>query len=382
MDSSNRPQDKRADLSGLLLGWYDRAARDLPWRVPPDRSRAGERPDPYRVWLSEVMLQQTTVAAVTGYFHRFLARWPTVADLAAAPDAEVMAEWAGLGYYARARNLLKGARAVVASENAAFPDSYGALIALPGIGPYTAAAIAAIAFGRPETVVDGNVERVVARLFAVTEPLPKARTTLRCLAASLTPDERPGDFAQAMMDLGATVCTPRKPACMICPLGPHCQARTLGIAADLPVKTPKPAKPERQGLAYVARRADGALLLETRPERGLLGGTLGFPTTGWTVEPPNPAPPFRADWRQLPGTVRHTFTHFHLTLTVLMAEAPPGANPDRGNFRAPAGAPANALPRSLPTLMRKVHDHAFRNESLEPDVPPPDSPAMTGATDT
>ena len=279
------------------------------------------------------------VAAVTGYFHRFLARWPTVADLAAAPDAEVMAEWAGLGYYARARNLLKGARAVAASESAAFPDRYDDLIALPGIGPYTAAAIAAIAFGRPETVVDGNVERVVARLFAVTEPLPKAGGRLRHLAASLTPDKRPGDFAQAMMDLGATVCTPRKPACMICPLGPHCQARALGIAADLPVKAPKPAKPERQGLAYVARRADGALLLETRPERGLLGGTLGFPTTGWTVAPPDPAPPFRADWRQLPGTVRHTFTHFHLTLIVLTADAPPGANPDRGSFRAPPDAP-------------------------------------------
>ncbi len=378
MDSSNRPHGVGADLSGLLLDWYDRAARDLPWRVPPDRSRAGERPDPYRVWLSEVMLQQTTVAAVTGYYLRFLARWPTVADLAAAPDAEVMAEWAGLGYYARARNLLKGARAVAASESAAFPDRYDDLIALPGIGPYTAAAIAAIAFGRPETVVDGNVERVVARLFAVTEPLPKAGGRLRHLAASLTPDKRPGDFAQAMMDLGATVCTHRKPACMICPLGPVCQARALGIAADLPVKAPKPAKAERQGLAYVARRADGALLLETRAERGLLGGTLGFPTTGWTAAPPDPAPPFRADWRQLPGTVRHTFTHFHLTLIVLTADAPPGANPDRGSFRAPPDAP----PGSLPTLMRKVHDHAFRNESVVPDAPSPDSLAKTGATDT
>ena len=337
--------------AAALLRWYDGAARVLPWRVGPAERAAGLRPDPYRVWLSEVMLQQTTVAAVRDYFHRFTSRWPTVEALAAAPEAEVMAEWAGLGYYARARNLIACARAVAAAGGR-FPEGRAALQALPGIGPYTAAAIAAIAFDAPETVVDGNVERVTTRLFAVTEPLPGAKRRLAALAATLTPARRPGDFAQAMMDLGATVCTPRTPRCAQCPMAGFCRARALGIAAELPAKAPKAAKPVRQGVVYIARRPDGALLVETRPPRGLLGGMPGFPTTDWAEEAPAPAPPFDADWRLLPGEVRHTFTHFHLVLTVAVARPEGPAGPARGDFRA------DFDPAALPTLMRKCWHHA------------------------
>lgn len=346
-------KSREGAIGGALLHWYEGAARVLPWRVGPKASRAGVRPDPYRVWLSEVMLQQTTVAAVTGYFHRFTARWPTVADLAAARDEEVMAEWAGLGYYARARNLLKCARAVTAVHGGAFPAGTDTLLALPGIGPYTAAAVAAIAFGARAVVVDGNVERVVARLYAVEAPLPGARPALVGLAGGLTPHDRPGDHAQAMMDLGATVCTPRNPDCAACPLADLCEGRRLGIAATLPRKAPKAAKPERQGIVYVARRADGALLLERRPDRGLLGGTLGWPGTGWAEGAPRPAPPVAGGWRAA-GQVRHTFTHFHLTLTVLVADVAMGANPECGQFVSGDAFRAG----DLPTLMRKVHARA------------------------
>ena len=336
-----------ADPGTALLAWYDRHARDLPWRVPPG---AGVRPDPYRVWLSEVMLQQTTVAAVTPYFQRFTALWPTVSALARADDAAVMAEWAGLGYYARARNLLKCARVVAREHGGVFPGTADALRALPGIGPYTAAAIAAIAFDRPETVVDGNVERVMARLHAVETPLPAAKPVLTAHAADLTPGRRPGDHAQAVMDLGATICTPRSPACGICPLMPFCRGRAEGIADDLPRKAPKKAKPTRLGLVYVVRRADGAVLLETRAPGGLLGGMLGFPGTGWEDAAPPDAPPLPADWHTLEGEVRHTFTHFHLRLAVRMAEAPLGAQPERGGFVGRH----EFRPAALPTLMRKV----------------------------
>mgnify|MGYP001485617121 FL=1 len=338
-------------MAAALLGWYDRHARVMPWRVGPAERKAGTRPDPYAVWLSEVMLQQTTVAAVAGYFQRFTARWPTIEALAAAEDAEVMGEWAGLGYYARARNLLACARAVAARGG--FPDTAEALRALPGIGPYTSAAIAAIAFDRPETVVDGNVERVMARLHAVETPLPAAKPELTALAARLTPDNRPGDYAQAVMDLGATICTPRRPACALCPWAAPCCARAMGIAAELPRKAPKAEKPLRLGHAYLARRSDGAWLLERRPDRGLLGGMLGWPGSDWSTAP-EPAPPLAADWRALPAEVRHTFTHFHLRLALHVAAVGPDAAPARGQFVAKD----RFRPSDLPTVMRKAYDLA------------------------
>lgn len=341
-----------ADLPATLLEWYDRHARALPWRVPPEESRAGTRPDPYRIWLSEVMLQQTTVAAVMGYFHRFTTRWPTVSDLAAAEDADVMGEWAGLGYYARARNLLKCARAVVADHGGIFPDTRAALLTLPGIGPYTASAIAAIAFGRPETVVDGNVERVMARLHDIHTPLPAAKPELTEAAAALTPQARPGDYAQAVMDLGATICTPRNPACGICPWRTPCMARANGTAPDLPRKLPKKAQPVRLGIAYVARRHDGAYLLERRPDRGLLGGMLGWPGSAWAEDAPEASPPLEADWRILEAEARHTFTHFHLRLQIRYATVPQDTRPETGEFLDPAAF----RPSDLPTAMRKVFD--------------------------
>ncbi len=353
-----------ADLSLILLDWYDRNARDLPWRVPPDLSRNGIRPDPYRVWLSEVMLQQTTVAAVKSYFERFTRLWPNVNELARAEDAAVMAEWAGLGYYARARNLLKCARVVSGDLGGVFPSTAEGLRQLPGIGPYTAAAIAAIAFGARETVVDGNVERVMARLFDEHTPLPKAKPILTTHAASLTPPKRTGDYAQAVMDLGATICTPRSPSCGICPWRDPCLARQRGTAAILPGKEPKKAKPVRFGFAYVGRRGDGAWLLETRPERGLLGGMLGWPGSDWTDEPDHD-PPAEADWRVVGGEARHTFTHFHLRLQILTAELEVSVSPAAGHFIAAR----DFRPSALPTVMRKVFDLAA------PSFPPIEKPA-------
>ncbi len=340
--------------SGDLLDWYDQNARVMPWRTAPADRKAGHLPDPYRVWLSEVMLQQTTVAAVRGYFLRFIELWPTVVDLAKADDAAVMGEWAGLGYYARARNLLKCARAVANEHDGAFPTTHAELLKLPGIGPYTASAIASIAFDRPETVVDGNVERVMSRLFAVQTPLPAAKPVLTDLAAKLTPSERPGDYAQAVMDLGATICTPRNPACGICPWINACQARSSGIAASLPRKTPKKAKPTRVGIVYLGRREDGAWLLETRPSKGLLGGMLGWPGTEWTVEAQAETPPCPADWQDPGGEVRHTFTHFHLILEIRVAVLPRETPQDRGHFVMPS----DFRPSDLPTVMRKAFDLA------------------------
>ena len=269
------------DLPRALLAWYDVHARDMPWRVGPDARKAGVMPDPYRIWMSEIMLQQTTVATVWAYFERFIARWPTVVDLAAATDADVMGEWAGLGYYARARNLLKCARAVVADHGGAFPENHAALLKLPGIGPYTAAAVSSIAFDLPYTVLDGNVERVMSRLYDIHTPLPAAKPELMAKAEALTPSDRPGDYAQAVMDLGATICSPKSPACGICPWRGPCAARVAGTAAELPKKTPKKAKPVRHGTVYLAQREDGAWLLETRPDKGLLGGMLGWPGSEW-----------------------------------------------------------------------------------------------------
>ena len=343
---------REVELSDALLGWYDTHARILPWRVPPMESRIGVLPDPYHIWLSEVMLQQTTVAAVVKYFHAFTTRWPTIHDLAAAKDAEVMGEWAGLGYYARARNLLKCARMVVSDHGGAFPDTRDGLLSLPGIGPYTAAAIAAIAYGHSETVVDGNIERVMARLHDIHTPLPAAKPELTALAATLTPQDRAGDYAQAVMDLGATICTPKSPACGICPWTKACTARTKGTAADLPKRAPKTRKPTRYGIAYIARRGDGAWLLERRPDKGLLGGMLGWPGAEWG-EKPVAQPPLEADWQTLPAEVRHTFTHFHLRLAVQVATIA-DVVPVTGHF-----LPADQFsPADLPTVMRKAYDLA------------------------
>jgi A/G-specific adenine glycosylase len=337
-------------VSAALLGWYDKHARVMPWRVAPEDRKNGRRPDPYRVWMSEIMLQQTTVAAVRSYFLKFTERWPTVTDLAAAKDADVMAEWAGLGYYARARNLLKCARVVVEEFGGSFPASEAELLKLPGVGPYTAAAVASIAFDEPATVVDGNVERVISRLHDIHEELPKSRPLLRAQAEQHTPKDRPGDYAQAIMDLGATICTPRNPVCALCPLQANCVGFEKGTAPELPKKIPKTPKPTRYGYAYIGRRTDGALLLETRPEKGLLGGMLGWPGSEWT-DNPSPAPPIEANWTPCPTEARHTFTHFHLELKVLVADLGADTEPTKGTFVETHLFQVG----DLPTVMRKAY---------------------------
>ncbi len=344
---------RESNLPALLLDWYDRHRRVLPWRAGP-----GERPDPYHVWLSEIMLQQTTVATVGPYFLSFLARWPTVTALAAAPLDDVLHAWQGLGYYARARNLHKCAGVVAETYGGVFPDSEAELLTLPGVGPYTAAAIAAIAFNRPATPVDGNFERVMARLHAVETPLPAAKPELRALAAALTPAERPGDYAQAVMDLGATICVPRQPLCGRCPWQAACAAHAAGIAAELPAKSPKKARPLRRGVAFWAVRRDGAVLLRRRPEDGLLGGMMEVPSTPWreTVWPAEEAlahAPLAADWRPLAGNVAHGFTHFQLELDVLAVE---GIESDAAGVWCPVDDLGS---QALPTLMKKVVRHAL-----------------------
>ena len=339
--------------SDTLLDWYDRHARIMPWRVSPEARRKGVLPNAYKVWLSEIMLQQTTVAAVQSYFDYFVGRWPTVGDLAAAQDGDVMGAWAGLGYYARARNLLKCARIVTQDHGGLFPPDYAQLLKLPGIGPYTAAAISAIAFDHSETVVDGNVERVMARLFDVHTPLPDAKTELTELAARLTPQNRPGDYVQAVMDLGATICKPRNLACGICPWNKYCLGRINGTASELPQKRPKQQKPTRYGIVYYVEREDGAVLLERRPEKGLLGGMLGFPCSAWE-DIPKDTPPLQAEWHTLDNEVRHTFTHFHLCLAIQSAHVHQNAWCEVGSFVPKS----EFVPDNLPTLMRKVFNLA------------------------
>ena len=309
---------KTGDIAPALLSHYEQHARVLPWRTMPGEAP----PDPYRVWLSEIMLQQTTVAAVAPYFERFIARWPNVAALAGTDDAELMAAWAGLGYYARARNLLACARTVVAEHNGQFPVDEARLRTLPGVGAYTAAAIAAIAFGKRAVVVDANVERVVARLFAITTPLPAARAAIRSACDQITPVKRSGDFAQAMMDLGATICTPRAPNCSACPLANYCQGCQLGIAEMLPVKPAKTIKPVRTGTAYWIERDDNVWLIK-RPGKGMLGGMRALPDDGWVARKDGDSvPPVNAEWRTLNETVSHVFTHFSLTLKIALTSSP------------------------------------------------------------
>ena len=345
---------KTVKMPALLLAWYDRHRRSLPWRAP-----TGHRTEPYRVWLSEIMLQQTTVVTVGPYFRDFLARWPTVHDLARADLDAVLHAWQGLGYYARARNLHKCAKVVSRELGGRFPECEEELLELPGIGAYTAAAIAAIAFDRQATVMDGNVERVMARLHAVETPLPAAKPELRRLAAALTPAERPGDYAQAVMDLGATVCTPRKPRCMICPWQEPCLARRQGIAEALPRKSPKPFRPQKHAVVFWLARPDGAILLQRRPEEGLLGGLMEVPSTPWredpwTVEEALGAAPAKARWRSLDGVVRHGFTHFDIEMVVIAGKAAAGAA-SKGVWSQVDRLSDHALP----TLMKKVVRHAL-----------------------
>jgi A/G-specific adenine glycosylase len=359
----------RAPSARDLLDWYDRHRRALPWRAPP-----GAVTDPYRVWLSEIMLQQTTVTAVAPYFTRFVARWPNVQALAAAALDDVLKAWAGLGYYARARNMHACARMVVEKYRGCFPSTEAELVRLPGIGPYTAAAIAAIAFGARAAAVDGNVERVVARLFAIEQEVPACKPRIREMAARLVPLERSGDFAQAMMDLGSAICTPKGPACVICPWTEACKARRRGDPATFPRRTRKPEGRLRCGAAFVALRADGCVLVRSRPPRGLLGGMTEVPTTQWTHDfdaegAHREAPRLgrtKPKWRRLPGSVRHVFTHFPLELVVYRTEVPRGTG-------APAGARWIAVGEldgeALPSLMRKVLAYAVGDSAPRPRTP-------------
>nr|WP_047580800.1 A/G-specific adenine glycosylase [Methylobacterium sp. ZNC0032] len=350
MSLETAPHARASDL----LAWYDRHRRALPWRA-----KAGERPDPYRVWASEIMLQQTTVAAVKPYYERFMARFPTVKALAEAPSEDVMQAWAGLGYYSRARNLHACAKAVMESHRGRFPDTEEGLRALPGIGAYTAGAVAAIAFDRPAAAVDGNVERVMSRLFAIEDELPGARLLIRAKVLALLPPARPGDFAQALMDLGATICTPRNPACGLCPWREPCRARIAGMQESFPRKAPKKAGATRYGAAFVLARDDGAILLRTRPAKGLLGGMAEVPTSEWRadyeLDGAAQDAPLSLRWTQVAEPVRHVFTHFPLELTVFTGSVPESTPAPAGmrftSLAALAGEP-------LPSLMLKVVERA------------------------
>ncbi|RTL87006.1 MAG: A/G-specific adenine glycosylase [Hyphomicrobiales bacterium] len=344
-----KPSASPRKRAAALLAWYDAHRRDLPWRARP-----GERADPYAVWLSEIMLQQTTVAAVKGYYETFLARWPTVEALAAAPLDEVLAAWAGLGYYARARNLHACAGRIARDHGGRFPRSEAALRSLPGVGPYTAGAIAAIAFDAPAAAVDGNVERVMARLHAIAAPLRQAKPRVRELAEAMLPAARAGDFAQALMDLGATVCTPRAPKCGACPLSTECAAYAADAAEAYPVKEKKAGKPKRRGAIFILRRGDCALVVR-RPAKGLFGGMTAFPATPFDRDAPPEAwldfAPCPAKWRALPETVAHVFTHFALDATVFVAQTT-SARPAVAEGRWAARGDLDK--EGLPTLMRKA----------------------------
>jgi len=343
------PEETQA-IRAAVLAWYDANRRDLPWRALP-----GVAADPYHVWLSEIMLQQTTVPAVTNYFTKFLERWPTVADLAAAPIDDVMRAWAGLGYYARARNLHRCAQAVVEDHAGAFPADAEVLRTLPGIGDYTAAAIAAIAFGLPAAPVDANIERAVSRLTAITEPVSPAKPQVRKAAAALEARDRPGDWAQALMDLGSAICTAKAPKCLLCPAVQWCRAQAGGEPESLPVKPAKPARPLRTGIVYWLERADGAVLLRKRAARGMLGGLWEFPSAGWDDRNAPAADPaieaLAPAWEPQPGSIAHGFTHFEVALEVRTGTARPGADLPEGTLWTARNRLGDF---ALPTLMKKV----------------------------
>jgi A/G-specific adenine glycosylase len=354
--SPRRSKAKASSLSSRLLAWWDVHRRALPWRAPP-----GENSDPYAVWLSEILLQQTTVAAATPYFNRFLARWPRVEDLAAAPIEEVMRTFAGLGYYSRARNMHACAREV-AGRGGLFPEDEASLRKLPGIGAYTAAAIAAIAFNRFAAPVDGNIARIIARLRALPRPVAQMRPEIASLAAALTPHNRPGDFAQAMMDLGAAICAPRAPNCGACPLRADCAALAAGEPQAFPRRPLKPPRPLRRGAAFFLRTPNGRILMRTRPPRGLLGGTVELPGAGWSVDfDPDLAlnhAPFPAAWRRLPGIVEQAFTHFTLQLTIYAAEARSGQAAEDGFYWV---AETEVKSVAMSGVMVKAVAHALRH---------------------
>ncbi|AFL49249.1 A/G-specific adenine glycosylase [Sinorhizobium fredii] len=354
---------KATEAAPLLLDWYDRHHRDLPWRVSPSMAARGAVADPYHVWLSEVMLQQTTVQAVKAYFDKFLTLWPTVEDLAAAEAEDVMKAWAGLGYYARARNLKKCAEAVAREHGGRFPDTEEGLRLLPGIGDYTAAAIAAIAFNRQSAVLDGNVERVISRLFAIETPLPAAKPDMRRLVSELTPHDRPGDFAQAMMDLGATICTPKRPACALCPFRASCLALAVADPETFPRKAAKKERPLRLGAAFVAIDKADAVYLRKRAETGLLGGMTEVPGTDWTArrdgETSIEAQPFTAAWEAC-GTVTHVFTHFELRLSVYRAKVAQAGACAEGWWEPIASLKAQALPTVMKKAIAQAIPHAFK----------------------
>ncbi len=359
MGTLEKHKENSKPVAPALLRWYDQHARVLPWRFRP-----GETADPYAVWLSEVMLQQTTVAAVGHYFRDFISRWPSVTALADAPVDDVMKRWAGLGYYSRARNLHACAQMVANDYGGIFPSTEEELQKLPGVGPYTAAAITAIAFGKRATVIDGNVDRVVTRLFAIETPLPQSKPAIRVAAETLTPDKRAGDFAQAMMDLGATICTPKNPACNRCPVIEMCDANAKGIADTLPRRAPKKARPTRHGACFFVTRPDGAVLLRKRVAKGLLGGMMEVPTTPWAdaaADDYAEFAPVKAKWKRCSGTVEHTFTHFHLALTVFVGEASVGVAAKAEGMWV---APEDLADEALPSLMRKVVAHAGGNKFI------------------
>jgi A/G-specific adenine glycosylase len=336
-----------------LLAWYDVHRRVLPWRAPK-----GKKADPYRVWLSEIMLQQTTVQAVAGYYRKFLERWPTVRDLAAAPQDQVLAAWAGLGYYARARNLHAAAKMVASEMGGRFPATAAGLRDLPGVGSYTAGAISAIAYDERQAAMDANAERVIARLYAVETPMPKAKADLHRHAMALVP-ARAGDFAQALMDLGSAICTPKRPACPQCPLLEDCAARKRGIQEQLPVKAPKLARPLKRGAAFVATDRKGAVLLVKRPDKGLLASMLEPPLGPWSDSFPSRTAvlkqaPFQAAWQKRAGIVRHGFTHFELEVEVYAASLS-RRPPIKGRWVAQTQLPDV----ELPTVMRKIVAHGL-----------------------
>jgi A/G-specific adenine glycosylase len=347
------PDLPKNDLASRLLDWYDRHRRALPWRALP-----GKRADPYRVWLSEIMLQQTTVQAVAGYYRKFLERWPDVQVLAAAQEEDVLAAWAGLGYYARARNLHAAAKIVAKEMGGKFPGTAEELRALPGIGGYTAGAISAIAYDERQAAMDANAERVIARLYAVETPLPKAKTQLHILGTALVP-ERAGDFAQALMDLGATICTPKRPGCANCPWTDECLARARGIQGRLPVKAPKATRPLKRGAAFVAQDRTGAILLVKRPDKGLLASMLEPPQGDWSEDFPSKASalkqaPFPGDWKRRAGLVRHGFTHFELEIEVYFTDL---AKRPKTNGQWVSADRLRDV--ALPTVMRKIVEHGL-----------------------